>query len=278
MTNQEATFTNHLDQAPFFCAHQASRAHYLTTEWGRGALDGGASVRVLIRAVDDRQYAHYLIPAAGLETMTGDEWAPWLESRGLAHLYAAPVLAARSYWDVPLRQLTWEVSLRLQAGDEVEASCQLSTERFWPVMAWRGVAAGEVIRHVDATVESQDIVGTRLGQIEWSGRGDEILIRLVDLLLSLRGDEAKQVELKALVDAAEPEKGLGISIRSDAGDEWPTWEIRHLLAHLYEWAEHCQGVAWHWVLVEVRRTGERIDLEMEVGYDPQRAPGREELG
>jgi hypothetical protein len=32
-------------------------------------------------------------------------------------------------------------------------------------MAWRGVAAGEVVRHADAAVQSQDIAGTRVGQI-----------------------------------------------------------------------------------------------------------------
>jgi hypothetical protein len=130
MTNQGTPVTKHFYKPPFFCGHWASRAQRETTEWGRGTLEDGAPVHALIRAVSDRQYAHYLIPSAGLETMTREEWGPWLESRGLAQLYAAPVLAARRYWDAPLRQFTWEVSLRLQAGDEVEASCLVPTEGF----------------------------------------------------------------------------------------------------------------------------------------------------
>ena len=139
-------------------------------------LDGGGEVRVLIRAAGLRQYAHYLIPASGLETMAAGDWAAWLRSHCLADTYAPPVVATRCYWDLPLRQHTWEVSLLLQANDEVTATCLVPTEFFRPLMAWRGIAKGEVVRYADASLLPDDVLRTRQGHVDWDGPGDAMLV------------------------------------------------------------------------------------------------------
>lgn len=256
------TFANDRIEAPFFCNHLSLAAHIETVEWGSTTLKDGWYVRVLIREIADRRYAHYLVPMDRLEHMSIRLWPDWLESNGLAELNR-PVIDVRGFRDAPLRQGTWEVSVRLFDGEATDAMCTIPTESFRPLMAWRGPGRGEVVTWAEATIETRDLVRTRRGEQDWDGRGDELMLRLIDLLLSLRGYDAEAVYM---VVNAPDDGAFRISVQSDGEDDYVTWEIRHLLAHLYEWTEHCQGVPWQSMQFDVKQKDKNIEIEMFLGY------------
>jgi hypothetical protein len=242
-------------------------AHHETIEWGRTSIAEDRTVRVLIRELGARRYANYLVPAEGLEHMEEADWPAWLEENSLAEFFTTPALAAHCFWDLPHAQPAWEVSTLIRDGETTPASCLVPTRSFWQFMAWDGPGCGEPIVWAEATVPMKDIAAAGRGKLRWESRGDDLMARICACLLHRSYYDADETSMQV---AADPSGGFTIAIQWGGKEDIdPVPELRRLIAHLYEWSEHCQGVAWTALSLRLKQAASAVDVELHLGYDAE---------
>jgi len=242
--------------------------------WGALMLPDGPRVRVHIRERDGRRCACFLIPSGGLERMTPGDWPEWLGARGLAECTPSSVYSVHQYFDAPRRQHTWEVVIRLREGNVDEAACHLPVVPFHPFMAWRGPGLGDVVEFDDGPLSSLDPRPDADEGAAFDSRGHELFARMVHEVLRLVQGHEGWISFEVLAIEGEP---FDIGVTRGRGELTVSPELRRLVAHFYEWTEHCQGVPWRSMYVEIydEEGNSRYYLELDYHVPPPGDDDRE---